>query len=266
MQRPASRRRLICYTRVSSDRQVEEGMSLDAQEHKLRGWCEVMGHDVVTVVQDAAVSGTVTPEDRPGWKEVVRLLQAEEAEGVVFTRIDRLSRSVVHILGLLDRFQKKGWLTISLAESIDTTTPMGRCVVTMLSAFAELERGNIMVRTAEGRAEAKRQGRKYSAIIPYGKEADPDKPGYIRDCAVEIEVMNRVADMIRAQVRNPVVIAGRLNEWHPQPRTGKPWDFNAVNRIFAIMKRLGRKPDVKVIRPELKGKKVGVKKVVASVQ
>ena len=95
--------------------------------------------------------------DRP---ELHRMIdQLRPGDVVVVTRLDRLSRSLKDLLTILERIEAAEAGFRSLAENVDTTTPAGRMLASMIGAFAEYERSIIQERTREGVAEARRNGR-----------------------------------------------------------------------------------------------------------
>ena len=95
--------------------------------------------------------------DRP---ELHRMLdQLRPGDVVVVTRLDRLSRSLKDLLAIIERIEAVEAGFRSIAEAVDTTTPAGRMLASMIGAFAEYERAIIRERTREGVAEARRQGR-----------------------------------------------------------------------------------------------------------
>lgn len=95
--------------------------------------------------------------DRPGLKGLLEKVRAGDT--VVVVSIDRLGRNTKDVLNIVEKLQGKGVKLVSLHEGFDTSTPMGKCVLTVLAGFAELERANILERQAEGIAIAKREGR-----------------------------------------------------------------------------------------------------------
>ena len=131
------------YARVSTD-----GQTLDAQVAALKA----AGAD--KVFQETA-SGAKA--DR---RELARVMGALNAgDTLLVTRLDRLARSTLHLLTILDTIGRKGGAFRSLADAwADTTTPHGRLLLTMLGGLAEFERELIRSRTSEGRARAKARG------------------------------------------------------------------------------------------------------------
>ncbi len=95
--------------------------------------------------------------NRPGLESLLGKVRA--GDSLVVTSIDRLGRSTRDILNIVAELDDKGVTLVCLNQSLDTSTPMGKCVLTILASFAELERNNIKERQAEGIALAKREGR-----------------------------------------------------------------------------------------------------------
>lgn len=100
-------RRLVVYARVSTDEQAEHGVSLAAQEARLPTFIEAHGDRCVASFNDAA-SGAVKPERRPGLASALALVSSGQADGIVVTKLDRISRSTIDTLQLLERAQREG--------------------------------------------------------------------------------------------------------------------------------------------------------------
>ena len=155
------------YARVSSQEQAEEGYSIGEQEEKLKAYCVAMGYKVNRVAVDPGYSGASL--DRPGIKEVIADVKRGRCRKVIVWKLDRLSRSQKDTLILLeDVFFPNGCAFVSLNENFDTATPIGRCIVGVLAAFAQMERENIRMRTSMGKAAAIRSGRYTGPCAPFG--------------------------------------------------------------------------------------------------
>ena len=133
------------YVRVSTDEQ-NLNLQLDALEHV---GCE-------KIFKDEGVSGAATT--RPGLDEALNNLQ----EGDVLTvwKLDRLGRSLPHLITVIEELQSKGAGFKSLSESIDTTTAGGKLIFHIFGALAEFERSLIAERTRAGLQAAKKRGKK----------------------------------------------------------------------------------------------------------
>ena len=166
----------ICdlYTRVSTQEQAEEGFSLAEQERKLRSYADAMGYKVNAVHSDPGISGSTL--DRPGIQAVIDDVKAHKCGKVIVWKLDRLSRSQKDTLTLLeDVFAANGCAFVSLSENFDTATPIGKCIVGVLAAFAQMERENIKLRTMMGKQAAKKKGHFNGGRPPLGYLVADDK-------------------------------------------------------------------------------------------
>jgi DNA invertase Pin-like site-specific DNA recombinase len=144
--------RAAIYARVSTFDQAPEN-----QLHELRRYAEVRGWTGKEYV-DRGVSGS--RESRPALDALVKDAKRRRFDLVVVWRLDRLGRSLRHLILLLDELTALGVGFVSLAEAIDTSTPAGRLQLHILGAIAEFERARIQERVVAGLARAKAQGKK----------------------------------------------------------------------------------------------------------
>ena len=145
------------YLRVSTEAQADEGYSLAAQAEKLEAYCRMKGIDRFRRYVDGGFSGSNLT--RPAVTELVEAIRAGQVERVVVYKLDRLSRSQKDTLYLIeDVFLPHGVDFVSINENIDTGSPYGRAMIGILSAFAQLERENIFLRTRMGMVERVKQG------------------------------------------------------------------------------------------------------------
>src|SRR5258708_40125935 len=122
----------IGYVRVSTDRQAESGVSLEAQEAKIRAMATVQGAGLGEVIVDGGESAKSL--NRPGLQRLIALVNASKVEAVIVAKLDRLTRSVKDLCGLLELFEKRKVALISVAESLDTGSAAGRLVITIMAA------------------------------------------------------------------------------------------------------------------------------------
>ncbi|MCJ1687865.1 recombinase family protein [Rathayibacter sp. VKM Ac-2927] len=150
-------RRLLAfgYIRVSTTDQVENGASLDAQRAALTAEAERRGWDL-KVVPDEGLSGKNLR--RPGLQAALSHLDKGQADFLMATRLDRVSRSVADFAGILDRSARRGWGIVLLDSGIDTSNAAGRFTGNVLASAAQYERELISVRTREGMAQRKAEG------------------------------------------------------------------------------------------------------------
>ena len=144
--------RAALYARVSTDEQ-STGMQLD----DLRRLAEQRGWKIAGEYIDQGISGAKA--SRPDLARLMADARAGKLDVVAVWRFDRFARSTQHLLTALEEFRAVGVDFVSVRESIDTSTPMGRMVFTMVAAVAELERELIRERVIAGIRRAQAQGR-----------------------------------------------------------------------------------------------------------
>jgi site-specific DNA recombinase len=163
------------YIRVSTDFQAEEGYSIDAQKEQLSAYCISKGIKNYAFYIDGGWSGSNI--DRPEMQKLIKDIKEDKISHVIVYKLDRLSRSQKDTLYLIeDVFNPHGVDFVSLNESMDTSTPMGRLMLGILSAFAQLERENIRLRTRMGMRERVKSGLWMGGgRIPFGYDYDKEK-------------------------------------------------------------------------------------------
>ena len=135
----------LLYARVSTQMQVNDGMSMEAQEKTLRNAAEFAGFTSVEILLEEGRSGkSIT--GRPVLRDALTRLDNGTAQALIVTRIDRLARSTTDFLSIVDRAAKNNWRLVLLDLNLDTSTYQGRFVTTIMSALAEMERGIIAER------------------------------------------------------------------------------------------------------------------------
>ncbi len=139
------------YVRVSTQDQ-----SLDSQLHALREYATKRGFEIVQEFSDLGISGA--KESRPGLNDLMAAVRKREVDAVLVFRFDRFARSTKHLALALDEFRALGVQFMSFSENIDTATPMGQAMFTMISAMAQLERDIIINRVRAGMEAAKAKG------------------------------------------------------------------------------------------------------------
>ncbi len=176
------------YIRVSTDAQREEGYSIEAQKEMLTAYCISKGIKSFDCYIDGGFSGSTL--DRPELKRMIDDIKSGKISCVLVYKLDRLSRSQKDTLYLIeDIFNPKNVDFISLNESMDTSTPLGRLMLGILSAFAQLERENIRERTRMGMKERIKSG-----LWPGGGRVPF---GYDYDSKQGILIPNSDADTVR---------------------------------------------------------------------
>jgi DNA invertase Pin-like site-specific DNA recombinase len=150
--------RAAIYARVST---ANNGQDPSMQTRELKEYCSRRGWELAGEYVDIGISGT--KESRPELDRLMSDAHRRRFDVVAVWKFDRMARSVSHLLRVLETFGSLGIHFVSLSEAIDTATPAGKMVFTVLGAVAELERSLIVERVRAGlrnaRAKGKRLGR-----------------------------------------------------------------------------------------------------------
>ncbi len=145
--------RVALYARVST----KNGQDPETQLLALREYAHARGFEIFSEYVDVGISGS--KETRPSLDRLMTDARNRRFDAVLVARFDRFARSTRHLVLALEEFNALGVDFISLNESIDTSTPMGKMVFTVIAAVAELERSIIRERVVMGLQRARAQGR-----------------------------------------------------------------------------------------------------------
>ena len=156
------------YTRASTSMQVE-GYSLDAQKDKLRKYAEYQEMSIVGEYSDEGKSGK-SVEGRPQFKQMLADVESgkDNVDYVLVFKLSRFGRNAADVLSSLQKMQDYGVNLICVEDGIDSSKDVGKLMISVLSAVAEIERENILVQTMEGRRQKAREGRWNGGFAPYG--------------------------------------------------------------------------------------------------
>jgi site-specific DNA recombinase len=154
----------LLYARVSTQMQVNDGMSLGAQERDLYRAAELAGFTEVELLREEGRSGK-SIQGRPVLKKALERLDSGNAAALFVTRIDRLARSTQDFLSIVDRANKNDWRIVMLDLNLDTATYQGRFVVTVMSALAEMERAIIAERQKDVHKDRRERGKEWGVDL-----------------------------------------------------------------------------------------------------
>src|ERR1700738_3794073 len=147
--------RVAIYARVSTS---NNGQDPTMQTRDLREYAERRGWTIASEYVDIGISGT--KEKRPELDRLMSDAHRRRFDAVVVWKFDRFARSVSHLLRALETFKAQGIEFVSYCERLDTSTPAGKLVFTVLGAVAELERSLIVERVKAGLRNARAKGKK----------------------------------------------------------------------------------------------------------
>jgi site-specific DNA recombinase len=153
----------IGYIRVSTEEQAKEGVSLAAQAEKLTAYAALYDIELVDIIEDAGVSAKSLK--RPGLQQALDRLGTDGINALLIHKLDRLTRSVRDLGGLLDTYFGDGRLhyeLLSVTDMIDTRSAAGRLTLNVLMSVSQWEREAISERTRDGLRYMRQQRRVYN--------------------------------------------------------------------------------------------------------
>src|ERR1035438_10133534 len=179
-------KRAAIYLRVSTANRTRPGDGFEQNpEVPLRQMLQQRGWDLTRVYSDR-MSGA--KEDRPGLKSLMQDAKRGEFQVVLVWRFDRLARSIEQLVLALAEFRALGIDFVSCQEALDTSTPMGKAMFTIIAAMAELERNVIRERVVSGMEYARRHGTKSGNAIGRPKRIfDRGEVFRLRESGLSIE-------------------------------------------------------------------------------
>jgi site-specific DNA recombinase len=160
--------RVIGYTRVSSDEQAEYGSGLDYQAEAIENFAMSQGYDLLAVISDPGISGATLPDKRPGFSQVIAMAEDEKFDVLLVWKFDRLARHLVYAVQTVAWLQEYGVDLRSITEPIDTTSPIGQVIFSVLAGMASMEREAITERTRAGRVKKAERGGYAGGVAPLG--------------------------------------------------------------------------------------------------
>ena len=146
----------VGYVRVSTDEQAQSGLGLEAQRAAIRAEVERRGWELADIFEDAASGRSM--DNRPGLASALGDVESGRAGRLIVAKLDRLSRSLLDFASLMERSHRQGWALVALDLGVDTSTPQGELMASVLATFAQFERRLIGQRTKDALAELRSQG------------------------------------------------------------------------------------------------------------
>lgn len=212
--------RVITYARCSTREQADEGVSLEAQRMIMDAECRRRGWDVYRRIEDPGFSGK--DMNRPGVVLALELMAAGQADALMVSRLDRLSRSLYDFATTMRVAQQEGWALLALDLGVDTSTPSGEMIANVMASFAAYERRIISQRTKDGLAAARANG------VRLGRrpQIPPDVEAMIVSRRSEGWPYERIANWLNDE---GVPTAGGGVKWH-------------VSTVASVCRRVGVSP------------------------
>jgi DNA invertase Pin-like site-specific DNA recombinase len=217
--------KLVGYIRVISDGQAEN-TSLLEQRKKIEAYCVAFGHELVAVYEEIGSGKNV--EHRPKFQEALESLK-NNAEGIIAAKLDRLARNTRDVLTLVeDVLQPNNKALVLLDLQVDTSTPTGRMILTVMAAVATLERDVINERTQGGR-KSKSDNGGFAYGSPKFGQVSKDKQ--LEDSESEQQVI----EIIRRHHKSGKslrAIAEYLDKNGHKSKQGKNWQPSSIKNVL----------------------------------
>ncbi|MBM0064977.1 recombinase family protein [Alkalicoccobacillus gibsonii] len=217
------------YTRVSTEEQAKDGFSIRAQKERLDMFAQSQDWDIYDYYIDEGRSAKDT--DREELQRMLNDISENKIEVVLVYKLDRLTRSVMDLYKLLERFEAHGCMFKSATEVFDTTTPTGRLFITLVAAVAQWERENLGERVKFGMEQMVEEGRWPGGPTPFGFRLNDEEKLVIDEAEAELyRYMYELYETFHGDVK----ISNILNH-DLQAKTRKGNDFSSKT-VRDIMK------------------------------
>ena len=227
--------KVVAYYRVSTDKQANSGLGLEAQRSSVEAFCAASGWEIVSSHTDEGVSGKAETLDRPALVDALTSLHMNEAKILITAKIDRLSRDIVVQRSIEKALDRLGARFISAAgEGTEDDSPGSKLVKTILSAVAENEAAIIGIRTKAALKAAKEKGRAIGRP-PLGFEID--REGKLRPSG-EFYLVQAILHLRYNKRLSYVKIAERLNTREEQ--LGRTFSRTTIGNV---VKRWGQRKE-----------------------
>ena len=228
--------RAIGYVRVSTEQQVNDGVSIDLQIEKIKQYCDLYNHELLDIIIDAGISAKNL--NRPGITSVLHCLTNNEADALVVYKLDRLTRSLADWSTLIKDYfnEKSGKTLLAVVDQIDTSTASGRMCLNLMMTVYQWEREVISERTKAALQHKKSKGQPLGSAR-FGENITQLN---ITPNLAEQEVLNLILDL-RTIGYTLQQIANYLNENNYLSKRGKSWYQRTVKNVVDSSRLIGAK-------------------------
>ena len=238
----------IAYIRVSSKRQVDEGVSMEAQKRRILEYARFKGLNLADddIIIEEGVSGGIPIWERPRGRLLKQKLSTGQYANLISMKIDRMFRMTTDMLNTIDELADAG-ISIHIVdmngEALDTSTSMGRFFLTVMGPMPEMERRLISERTQEGMNQLKATHQKFTQSL-YGWNVKED--GSLYPNWNEQDVIDYMYWQIDVNGMSASAVARNLNKLNIKGKRGGKWYSSGLIRVknnpFHIQRKKYPKP------------------------
>jgi site-specific DNA recombinase len=221
-------KKVVGYVRVSSDTQIEN-TSIEEQIRRIEAYCISQEWELVAIFKDEGYSGSNI--NRPGYKSMMEYLEGHKGQlqGIVVLKMDRVHRNQLNLLQFIKvELASLNMDFISITESFDTSTAIGRMMLGVLSTFGEFEREVINERTKGGRIATALKNKYAGGQVPYGYKVID---GAVKVNEEQAAIVKRVFDEF-IEGKTCYRIAKKLNEEGIRTKNNKTWTPTMIRRML----------------------------------
>jgi site-specific DNA recombinase len=220
-----AKKKAALYTRVSTEDQAKEGFSLDAQLDKLRSYCKARDWDIVGEYVDDGYSGRNTR--RPAYKRLLH--DIDKWDMLLVIKMDRIHRNSKNFMVMMEDLKQREKEFVSMNESLDTSTAMGRFVMDIIQRIAQLESEQIGERVYDGMAQkARTNSGALGFNIPYGYDYNNRKLAINkREARIVKMIFQLYLDGLSMKK-----IADHLNEKNVPTKRKRKWGSQTISKIL----------------------------------
>ena len=218
-----NKKQAIGYVRVSTQKQVNDGLSIEAQISRIEAWAQFNEYELTHVFVDEGISGK-NINNRPKLTEALSLLEKDMA--FVFYSLSRVSRNVIDTIAIGEQIRQASADMVSLSEKIDTTGAAGRMIFNLLAVLNQFERDQVSERTKMV-MKYKRENNQVYSHVPYGYDR-VDK-----NLIINQDESQNIAYMVRLREKGYGFrkIATQLNKDNIKSKHGGKWYAKTVEQV-----------------------------------
>lgn len=223
--------------RVSTEDQAKDGFSIHAQREKLSSYANINDWEIVDYYIDEGISAKNT-KDRPDMTRLINDVKSGKVNNVLVYKLDRLTRSVKDLIGLIELFEEYDCTFSSVTEKLDTSNAVGRMFIKIIGIFAEFERENLAERVSFGYEQKTREGNYTNTNGVNGFDYIVGKGDLVVN-EQEKEIVNRIYNMY-LEGTSMLKIARTFNSEQIPSKRGGYWSQSTIKSILTNPLYIGK--------------------------